>query len=690
MELKATAVGQHLARHPYNKAKLLNAGVEVSGERHGYIIPFTQLLAINCKRGLVWGELEFGLADGKVIRLHGLEWYEAQQFYQYLVQKWHAWSLEMATLAASMLKTLADKLTALDAQDAWLTGRNLLEIKHQIENMLASLPLLTARLAEFAACKASYDICLSWLADGDELIKQHNQRWSKEKFLQYSDFFDHIESQPLNLAQRQAVVTGVNSALVLAGAGSGKTALLIARAGWLLLRSEATAEQILLLSFDCKAAEEMNQRLKRYLPAAPIEARTFHALALQIVNSSGRKTVKISRLESDAKLRHKVLIERWQTLCKEKKNYANGWRTWLFDELEWPRIEGDFWQDPCLIKRLVSKLEYWLALVRSHDGSQAEMIAGASAAERDLFQKRLRLLTPLVKAWKIALKEEGAVDFSAIIAQATQLLNKNKFNSPWTHILIDEFQDISPQRAAFIQALNQQNQCKQNKHRCALFAVGDDWQAIYRFSGAELTLTTAFKQVFADGVIYPLDTTYRFNQGISDIASAFIQQDPNQLKKSLNSLIKGDKSPVVILPEQQLEKLLDKMSGYVQADQKILLLARYAHLCPDIMQRAATRWPHLTLEFMTIHASKGLEADYVIVVGLQAGIDAFPAQARESVIERVLLPQPDDFEDAEERRLLYVALTRAKLRLWLLYDGDKSSTFVQQLHRLGVPIQRKP
>ncbi|HBU1873903.1 DNA helicase IV, partial [Klebsiella pneumoniae] len=71
MELKATTLGKRMAQHPYDRVQLLNAGVKVSGDRHEYLIPFNQLLSVHCKRGLVWGELEFVLPDGKVVRLHG-------------------------------------------------------------------------------------------------------------------------------------------------------------------------------------------------------------------------------------------------------------------------------------------------------------------------------------------------------------------------------------------------------------------------------------------------------------------------------------------------------------------------------------------------------------------------------------------------------------------------------------------
>lgn len=79
---------------------------------------------------------------------------------------------------------------------------------------------------------------------------------------QYRGFFAAVESSPLNPAQARAVVNGERSLLVLAGAGSGKTSVLVARAGWLLTRGEAAAEQILLLAFGRQAAQEMDERIR--------------------------------------------------------------------------------------------------------------------------------------------------------------------------------------------------------------------------------------------------------------------------------------------------------------------------------------------------------------------------------------------------------------------------------------------
>lgn len=684
MELKSTSLGKHLAQHPYNRVRLLNAGVEVSGDKHEYIIPFNQLLNIHCKRGLVWGELEFELPADKVVRLHGTEWQETQAFYRYLRQSWQSWSEEMSLVSAGVLQKQADEIHALEQQDSWFDRKGLAQLQENICNTLASLPLPVARLDEFEICRDNYQLCRQWLDRGDKRRVECNQDWMERTLVVEQDFFQSVETTALNAAQCKAVMNGEDAVLVLAGAGSGKTSVLVARAAWLMHRGDAIPEQILLLAFGRKAAEEMNERIQARLHAKDIQAKTFHALALHIIEQSSRKAPMISQLESDGKKRRELLIRNWQQQCSEKKTQAKGWRQWLTDELAWSLPDGDFWHDKVLAERLAGRLERWVGLMRMHGGSQSEMIEQAPEEIRPLFQQKVRLMAPLLKAWKKALKDESAVDFSGLIHQAVNILDKGRFISPWKHILVDEFQDISPQRAALLSALRRQNS------RTCLFAVGDDWQAIYRFSGAELSLTTAFAQNFGVSEQCALDTTYRFNERIGEVANQFIQQNPYQLKKPLNSLNKGDKKAVTILPQEQLEPLLDKLSGFVKPDERILILSRYHHVRPQVLQKAGTRWPKLHIDFMTVHASKGQQAEYVIIVGMHDGKDGFPAPARESILEQALLPEPEDFPDAEERRLLYVALTRARHRVWLLQDTKSPSVFIEQLRKLGVPAQRKP
>lgn len=684
MELKATSLGKRLAQHPYDRAVILNAGIKVSGDRHEYLIPFNQLLAIHCKRGLVWGELEFVLSDDKVVRLHGTEWAETQRFHHHLNILWQQWSQEMSDVAAGVLQQQLDAIAARTSDNKWLTREQTSGLQQQIRRAFAALPLPINRLEEFDSCREALHQCQAWLKDIEACRLQHNQAYTDAMLAEHTEFFQKIESSPLNPAQARAVVNGEQSLLVLAGAGSGKTSVLVARAGWLLARGEAAAEQILLLAFGRKAAQEMDERIRERLNTQDVTARTFHSLALHIIQQGSKKVPTVSKLENDTAARNKLFIATWRQQCSEKKAQAKGWRQWLEEEMQWSVPEGNFWDDEKLQRRLASRLDRWVSLMRMHGGAQAEMIANAPVAIRDLFSKRIKLMAPLLKAWKSALKEENAVDFSGLIHQAIVILEKGRFISPWKHILVDEFQDISPQRAALLAALRKQNS------QTTLFAVGDDWQAIYRFSGAQLSLTTAFRQHFGEGDRCDLDTTYRFNSRIGEIANRFIQQNPHQLKKPLNSLTAGDRKAVTLLDESQLDALLDKLSGFAKAEERILVLARYHHLKPASLEKAATRWPKLQLDFMTIHASKGQQADYVIVVGLHDGNDGFPAPARESIMEEALLPMVEDFPDAEERRLLYVALTRARHRVWLLFNKDAPSCFVDELKQLDVPVARKP
>ena len=216
MELKATSLGKRLAQHPYDKVVLLNAGVKVSGERHEYLIPFNQLLAIQCKRGLVWGELEFVLPAEKVVRLHGTEWAETQRFHHHLNTRWLQWSEEMSNVAAQVLQQVVDDIAQSSEQKKWLTRQQTAGLQQKIKQALTALPLPVSRLDEFENCREAWRQCQAWLTDIDQSRLAHNQAWTDAMLTQYADFFSQIESSPLNPAQARAVVNGEQSLLVLA------------------------------------------------------------------------------------------------------------------------------------------------------------------------------------------------------------------------------------------------------------------------------------------------------------------------------------------------------------------------------------------------------------------------------------------------------------------------------------------
>lgn len=215
MELKATTLGKRMAQHPYDRVQLLNAGVKVSGDRHEYLIPFNQLLSVHCKRGLVWGELEFVLPDDKVVRLHGTEWSETQRFYHHLHTLWQQWSTEMSDIAAGVLKQQLAAIERTRAEGKWLTRQQVANVQDNIRHALTGLPMPTSRLDAFDNCRELWRECQRWLGDIEAARQAHNQAFTEAMLEQYRGFFDGVESSPLNPSQARAVVNGER----LAGAG---------------------------------------------------------------------------------------------------------------------------------------------------------------------------------------------------------------------------------------------------------------------------------------------------------------------------------------------------------------------------------------------------------------------------------------------------------------------------------------
>src|SRR5690606_5627091 len=184
-----------------------------------------------------------------------------QRFHHQLNMLWQKWSDEMSEVARQVLEQVLADIAQSSEQKKWLTRAQTADMQQRIHQALTALPLPVSRLDEFENCRDAWRQCQAWLTDIDQSRLAHNQAWTDEMLSQHAEFFSQIESSPLNPAQARAVVNGEQSLLVLAGAGSGKTSVLVARAGWLLARGEATAEQILLLAFGRKAAQEMDERI---------------------------------------------------------------------------------------------------------------------------------------------------------------------------------------------------------------------------------------------------------------------------------------------------------------------------------------------------------------------------------------------------------------------------------------------
>ncbi len=296
----------------------------------------------------------------------------------------------------------------------------------------------------------------------------------------------------------------------------------------------------------------------------------------------------------------------------------------------------------------------------------------------------VRLFATLFAGYQDMLFSRGEIDFEDMIAKACGHVRDGRYRSSFRYILVDEFQDISDGRASLIQELRMQ------ADGAKLFCVGDDWQSIYRFAGSDISLMTAFDRHFGPARKTALGRTFRFHNKIADFSTRFVQRNPGQIRKQLTTQTTSEQPGVVVclggVNDPPLTSILTEITASEEiidtANQRlasVFLLSRYKHVDPIPLRALRQSFPRLNIQAMTVHASKGLEADYVVVRGLGSGKYGFPSQIADDPILTLVLAESEAFPFAEERRLFYVALTRAKKQVYLLTDAAQPSEFVREI-----------
>ncbi len=299
----------------------------------------------------------------------------------------------------------------------------------------------------------------------------------------------------------------------------------------------------------------------------------------------------------------------------------------------------------------------------------------------------LELYWPIHEAWNARLRDEGCVDFNDMLCQAADLLAQPGVRSPYDLILADEFQDASQARARIVQGLVK----APGRH---LLAVGDDWQAINRFAGADISVMTDFDKWFGTSQKLALTATFRCPPDVCSVATRFIGENPRQIHKLMKSVTAtADSLPLVeqvqILSgktESLLSSSLTEISSrHRNTTVSVDVLARYNFRLNDARASIGKAPDNVKLNFRTVHKSKGLEADYVIVVGLESGHYGFPSAIQDDPVLALAMPFPETFPHAEERRLFYVAMTRARRKVILLTSATNPSPFISELLKPPEP-----
>ena len=301
----------------------------------------------------------------------------------------------------------------------------------------------------------------------------------------------------------------------------------------------------------------------------------------------------------------------------------------------------------------------------------------------------LDIIKVLLTEYQKFLASKNAIDFSDMINLAADRVRAGCKIHDYRYIIVDEYQDISKSRFNLLQSIVERTGAK-------LFCVGDDWQSIYRFAGSDISLFTEFQKYFGYTEILKIEKTYRNSQQLIDEASRFILKNPIQIQKDLRS----DKSlnyPLVFWgygnnPSNTLDKAIKKIVSEFGTQASILLLGRTNYdremleesglfkITHQNKQEQLTYLPipELNIEFLSVHKSKGLEADNVILLNFKNDKLGFPNQIQDDKVLNLVLTDAEDYRFAEERRLFYVAITRTKNRTFILTDKNRPSLFFKE------------
>ncbi len=344
-----------------------------------------------------------------------------------------------------------------------------------------------------------------------------------------------------------------------------------------------------------------------------------------------------------------------------------------------------------LIDWLAKLLEKFLNHFKTNGLSPEELRARASR-RGTLWRNEgfLEVFKRVRARYEQRLRAEGKLDFHDLIDRAAHYIREGRWETPYRYVVVDEFQDISKGRMKLLQALRRDD--------TAYFLVGDDWQSINRFAGSDVGLLRNCGDYLGHVQTRTLTKSFRFGDGILGPSTEFVLSNPGQWKRTLTSASVTDDRGITVIYADDPVTGLQRAREDIQASARgnghsVLMLGRYKSSEKVLHAKAPSE------EFSTVHRAKGREADYVVVLDLKDGRWGFPSRIEDnSLLELVLPPAAEGaYPFAEERRLFYVAMTRARIGAYLITDPVRPSTFLTELleqsgdlRQLGALAQECP
>lgn len=453
-----------------------------------------------------------------------------------------------------------------------------------------------------------------------------------------------------------------DSLLVIAGAGSGKTLTIVGKIKYLLLEKKIKPDEILCISFTNASTNSLKEKIKKELNVN-INTFTFHKLSMDIIGSDFdicdsnllldvvHKFLYVDILYNELFMRYVLLYFD----IGSKKNIKINYQSLLNNK----KI--------LMLERLIVN---FIRLFKCGGYQLEDFNNFLDIIKKTINYKKYRnekifliLTLNCYLNYQKYLNNNNEVDFDDLIINATNIVNDYGYDKMIKYIIIDEYQDTSFIRFNLIKKIIEKSNAK-------LMVVGDDYQSIYRFTGCDISLFTNFGKYFNNAKILKIETTYRNSKQLVDIASKFILKNKKQIKKKMVSHKYLDNS-VVLVSENKFYDLLNTLTG------NVLILGRNND---DINKYDISKYSNVY--YMTIHKAKGLEEENVILINLYDDILGFPSQIKGDKILRLVNNNNEKYPYSEERRLMYVALTRTRNKIYLIVPNNKQSIFIKDIKKI--------
>lgn len=435
----------------------------------------------------------------------------------------------------------------------------------------------------------------------------------------------------MNEKQLEAVKSLENT-LVVAGAGSGKTFTIVNKIKYLLDNNIYKENELLIISFTNESVNDLKRKIDYNL-----DIMTFHKLAINLINNPNMK------ISNEYYLKF-IINEYFNSYSKYNKK-QNKLIKRILQEMDIDNLKKLIFTFINLYKSNYNDINYLLNLYqKSHFINKIYF----------------KIILEIYHIYNQEIESSNLYDFNDMIKIATNNVNNNIIKTNYKYIIIDEFQDTSLNRFKLIDAIMKQNNAK-------IFVVGDDYQSIYRFSGCNLDIFLNFNKLVSNLNIINLDYNYRNPKEIIDVANSFIMKNKNQIKKETICL-KNINKPIKICFYKNKRTAIEKILKYI--DTKYLILGRN--------NKDKDLFNVQDKPFLTIHKSKGLEEDNIILINLTNNNNSLPSKIKNHKIINKLI-KTDYYPYEEERRLFYVALTRTRNNIYLLVPKSNYSIFIKEL-----------